>query len=167
MRNVTVVNCTTAGLRLDGAQFGEYANVSLYHNPCRVEDGSTPSGGGGNSNTFYGLKVVGSTVGVLIVANSKFGMGADYFINPSLLENSAAAMAVFGNTWPTDIHWYGGAPEHTGERGGPATVTIDGRLIKHACIYANLARVSLSDVSIAEATVDPFIRAENSSGVIL
>jgi hypothetical protein len=167
MRNVTVANCTTAGLKLDGAQFGEYANVSLYNNFVGLKIYSTPAGGGGNSNTFYGLKVVGSTVGVLIVANSAFGMGGDYFINPSLLENSTAAMAVFGNTWPTDIHWYGGAPEHTGEKKGQRTVTIDGRIVKQASIYANLARVTLSEVSVAEARVTPFIRAENFSEVIL
>jgi hypothetical protein len=167
MRNITVVNCTTAGLRLDGAQFGEFSNVSLYNNFVGLKIYSTPSGGGGNSNTFYGLKVVGSTVGVLIAANSSFGMGANYFINPSLLENSTAAMAVFGKTWPTDIHWYGGAPEHTGEKQGTSAVTIDGRIVKRASIYTNLARISLSEVSIAEASVSPFIRAENSSEAIL
>jgi hypothetical protein len=128
---------------------------------------STPAGGGGNSNTFYGLKVVGSTVGVLIAANSPLGMGANYFINPSLLENSTAAMAVFGNTWSTDIHWYGGAPEHTGEKNGTGPVTIDGRVVKPASIYANLARINLTEVSIAEAKVSPFMRAENLSEVIL
>lgn len=167
MRNVTVVNCTTVGLRLDGVQFGEFSNVSLYNNFAGLKIYSTPAGGGGNSNTFYGLKVVGSTVGVLIAANSTFGMGADYFVNPSLLENSTAAMAVFGDRWPTDIHWYGGAPEHTGEKNATGPVTIDGRVVKPASIYANLARIYLSEVSIAEARIDPFLRAENSSTVIL
>lgn len=167
VRNLTVVNCTTAGLRLDGAQFGEYANVSLYNNFVGLKIYSTPAGGGGNANTFYGLKVVGSTVGVLIVANSVLGMGADYFVNPSLLENSTAAMAVFGNTWPTDVHWYGGAPEHTAEKKAQATVTIDGRVVKQASIYANFAKVTLNEVAIAEASVSPFVRAENSSLITL
>jgi hypothetical protein len=170
LRNVTVVNCSTAGLRLNGAQFGEYSDVSLYNNYVGLKIYSTPEGGGGNSNTFYGLKVVASTVGVLIVANSRFGMGADYFLNPSLLENSTAAMAVFGDTWPTDIHWYGGAPEGTGEKtsqGTVGTVTIDGHAVRPASIYANLARIILNEVSIAEARVTPFIRAENSSSIIL
>jgi len=76
-------------------------------------------------------------------------------------------MAVFGKTWPTDIHWYGGAPEHTGEKNGTGPVTIDGRTVKPASIYANLARINLSEVLIAEASVNPFIRAENSSETIL
>lgn len=167
MRNVTVVNCTSVGIRLDGVQFGEFSNVSLYDNFVGLKIYSTAAGGGGNSNTFYGLKVVGSTVGVLIAANSEFGMGADYFVNPSLLENSAAAMAIFGRKWETDVHWYGGAPEHTGERGGQQTATIDGRFVQHASIYANLARVILNDVFVAEATINPFIRAENHSEVVL
>jgi hypothetical protein len=167
MRNVTVVNCTTVGLRLDGVQFGEFSNVSLFNNFVGLKVYSTPAGGGGNSNTFYGLKVVGSTVGVLIAANSTLGMGADYFVNPSLLENSTAAMAVFGDRWPTDIHWYGGAPEHTGETKGTGPVAIDGRVVKPASIYASLARINLTEVSIAEAKVSPFMRAENFSEVIL
>ena len=94
-------------------------------------------------------------------------MGADYFVNPSLLENSTAAMAVFGNTWPTDVHWYGGAPEHTAEKKAQATVTIDGRVVKQASIYANFAKVTLNEVAIAEASVSPFVRAENSSLITL
>ena len=165
MHNVTVVNCTTAGLRLDGAQFGEYSNVSLYNNFVGLKVYTTLTGGGGNSNTFYGLKAVGNTVGVLIAETSKFGMGADYFVNPSFLSNSVAAMAVFGNVWESDVHWYGGAPEDNG--GGPSTITIDGHLVKRSSIYANHARISLIDTSIAEAKITPFIRAENSSTVVL
>jgi hypothetical protein len=167
MRNITVVNCTSTGMRLDGTQFGEFSNISLYNNFVGLKIYSTAEGGGGNSNSFYGLKVVGSTVGVLIAADSSLGMGADYFFNPSLLENSTAGMAVFGETWPTDIHWYGGAPEHTGENKRTGTITIDGRVVKPASIDANLARISLTEVSIAEASVSPFIRAENSSEIIL
>jgi hypothetical protein len=39
--------------------------------------------------------------------------------------------------------------------------------VKQASIYANLARISLTEVSIAEASVSPFIRVENSSEAIL
>jgi len=39
--------------------------------------------------------------------------------------------------------------------------------VKPASIDANLARISLTEVSIAEASVSPFIRAENSSEIIL
>ena len=123
------------------------------------------AGGGGNSNTFYGLKAVGNTVGVLIAETAKFGMGPDYFINPSLLSNSVAGMAVFGDAWPTDIHRFGGAPEANG--GGPSTVVIDGHVIKQASIYANRARITLTEVSIEEAAINPFIRAENDATVIL
>ena len=165
MHNVTVVNCTTVGLRLDGAQFGEYSNVSLYNNFVGLKIYTTLTGGGGNSNTFYGLKAVGNTVGVLIAETSKYGMGADYFVNPSFLSNSVAAMAVFGNLWENDVHWYGGAPEDNG--GGPSTITIDGHLVKQASIYANHARIDLTETSIAEAKINPFIRAENSSVVVL
>jgi hypothetical protein len=165
MHNVTVVNCTTVGLRLDGAQFGEYSNVSLYNNFVGLKIYTTLASGGGNSNTFYGLKAVGNTVGVLIAETSKFGMGADYFVNPSFLSNSVAAMAVFGNVWENDVHWYGGAPEDNG--GGPSTITIDGHLVKQASIYANHARINLTETSIAEAKIDPFLRAENSSAVVL
>jgi hypothetical protein len=165
MHNVTVVNCTTAGIRLDGAQFGEYSNVSLYNNFVGLKIYTTLTGGGGNSNTFYGLKAVGSTVGVLIAETSKFGMGADYFVNPSFLSNSVAAMAVFGNVWENDVHLYGGAPEDNG--GGPSAITIDGHLVKEASIYANHARITLTEASIAEAKINPFLRAENSSAVIL
>jgi hypothetical protein len=165
MHNVTVVNCTTVGVRLNGAQFGEYSNVSLYNNFVGLKIYTTLAGGGGNSNTFYGLKAVGNTVGVLIAETSKFGMGADYFVNPSFLSNSVAAMAVFGNVWENDVHWYGGAPEDNG--GGPSTITIDGHLVKKASIYANHARITLTETSVAEAKISPFIRAENSSAVVL
>lgn len=165
MHNVTVVNCTTAGMRLEGAQFGEYSNVSLYNNLVGLKIYTTMAGGGGNSNTFYGLKAVGNTVGVLVAETSKFGMGANYFVNPSFLSNSVAAMAVFGNVWENDIHWYGGAPEENG--GGASTITIDGHVVKQASIYANHARIILTETSIAEAKINPFIRAENSSAVLL
>jgi hypothetical protein len=169
LRNVSIVNCTAAGLKLEGAQFGEYSNVSLYRNFVGLKIYSTSTGGGGNSNTFYGLKAVGGTVGVVIAANSGYGMGSDYFVNPSLLDNSTTAMAVFGNKWASDIHWYGGAPEYTAKRGTPetATVNVDGRVVKRATVYANLARVYLTDVEIGEAQVNPFARAENNSDIIL
>ncbi len=164
MRDMTVANCTT-GLWLEGAQFGEYANVSLYHNETGLKLYSTMSGGGGNSNTFYGLKAVGNTVGVLIADIGVFGMGPNYFLNPSLLSNSVAAMAVFGNRVPSEVHWYGGAPEVNGS--GPEAIRIDGRLIKRSTIYANLARITLTEVEIEEAKINPVIRAENSSAITL
>ncbi len=141
------------------------SNVSVYNNLVGFKVYTTLSGGGGNSNTFYGLKAVGNTVGVLIAETSKFGMGADYFVNPSFLSNSVAAMAVFGNVWENDVHWYGGAPEDNGR--GPSTITIDGHLVKQSSIYANHARISLTETSIGEAKINPFIRAENSSTVVL
>ncbi len=165
MRNITVTNCSNSGLRLEGAQFGEYSNVSLYHNQVGLKIYTTVAGGGGNSNTFYGLKAVGNSVGVLIADSAKFGMGPDYFIDPSMLSNSVAAMAVSGNTWPADIHWFGGAPEANG--GGPSAITIDGHLIKQASIYANHARITLTEVTIEEAAVNPFIRGENDSTIVL
>jgi hypothetical protein len=164
LRDVTVSNCTT-GIWLEGAQFGEYANVSLYHNETGMKLYSTPSGGGGNSNTFYGLKAVGNAVGVLVADSGAFGMGPNYFINPSLLSNSVAAMAVFGNKIPSEIHWYGGAPEVNGS--GSEVIRIDGRLIKRSTIYANLARITLTEVEIEEAKITPVIRAENSSAITL
>jgi hypothetical protein len=164
MRDVTVANCTT-GLQLDGAQFGEFSNLSLYRNQAGLKIYTTMNGGGGNSNAFYGLKAVGNTVGVLIAETASFGMGPDYFINPSLLSNSVAAMAVFGNAGPAEVHWYGGAPEVNG--GGAASINIDGHLIKQATLYANLARITLSEVEVAEAKISPVIRAENSSAITL
>ncbi len=164
MRDVTVANCTT-GIRLDGAQFGEYANVSLYHNQAGLKIYTTLKGGGGNSNSFYGLKAVGNTVGILIAETASFGMGPNYFINPSLLSNSVASMAVFGHSRPAEVHWYGGAPEANG--GGPDSITIDGHQIKQASIYASLARLTLNEVEIEEATISPVIRAEDSSAIVV
>ena len=163
MRDVTVANCAT-GIRLDGAQFGEYSNLSLYHNQVGLKIYTT-LGGGGNSNTFYGLKAVGNTVGVLIAETASFGMGPDYFVNPSLLSNSVAAMAVFGHRSPVEVHWYGGAPEVNG--GGPPSIAIDGHIVKQATVYANLARITLNEVEIEEATISPVVRAENSSAITL
>ena len=164
IRDVTVANCTT-GVHLEGAQFGEFSNLSLYHNYVGMKIYSTPAGGGGNSNSFYGLKAVGNTVGVLIADNAAFGMGPNYFINPSLLSNSVAGMAVFGRSGPSEVHWYGGAPEVNG--GGAENVSVDGRVIKQATVYANLARITLSEVEIEEARISPVIRAEHSSEVTL
>jgi hypothetical protein len=74
-------------------------------------------------------------------------------------------MAVFGHAAPAEVHWYGGAPEVNG--GGPPSITIDGHLIPQSTIYANFARLTLTEVEIAEAKISPVVRAENSSSITL
>src|SRR6267142_2076779 len=161
--NVSIKNCTTTDAQFDGAQFSENYNMNLGNVTASAALilHSTNPGGGANSNTFYGLKVWSSAVGILIYADTSIGQGANYFINPSILSSTTTGLCAFGNTFPTDVHWYGGAPEATG--GGPSTVTVNGQVCKKATIYAHLASVQLVDISIADATSNPWAIAENAS----
>jgi hypothetical protein len=164
MRNVSVQSCSTVGLLLDGGQFGEYYNVSLYNNQVGLKIYTVAGAGGGNSNTFYGLRAVHNTVGVLISESTSFGQGPNYFINANLLSNTVAGYAVFGKVGEA-LHIIGGTTEVNG--GGPSTSTIDGRVIKRAAIYSNFAAVYVSQFYVAEATISPWAIIDNKSRLTL
>lgn len=157
----TSIENSTVGMQYDGTQFAESYNMNLFQNTTGLIIHSLNPGGGGNSNTFYGLKTGSNTVGTLIYADTAIGQGANYFINHSCLANSVNCMAAFGNSFQTDVHWYGGAPENNAS--GSATATVNGKVVKKSTFYGNLANLFWTDVSIAEASADPVILLENHS----
>lgn len=161
--NLSIKNCTNIGLDLEGAQFSENYNTNLFNNTTGLVIHSVNPGGGGNSNTFYGLKGGSNSVGILIYADTSIGQGANYFINPSLLSSTTTGLCAFGNTFAVDTHWYGGAPEATG--GGPSTLTVQGKTCKQGTIYGSLADFYMNDLSIADATSDPWSILETSSHI--
>jgi hypothetical protein len=182
IRDTHIVGCSdptsssaapTAGLVLYGTQFGSFDSLHLYGNYVGIKIYSISAGGGGNSNSFRDLNVVGygaadsrSAVGVLQAVLGTFSQGANYFYNFVPLSNSVAGMAVFGaNSSQSTVYVDGGSPEVNG--GGATSVTIDGFTVKRASTYINFAFLFWHNVSIAEATVTPVIQGENYSQINL
>lgn len=178
IRDTTIVDCTdssssssapTAGLVLYGTQFGSFDSLHLYGNYVGIKIYSIGASGGGNSNSFRDLSVVGygagdsrTVVGVMQAVLGSLSQGANYFYNFVPLSNSVAGMAVFGaNSSQSTVYVDGGSPEVNAA--GNNAVTIDGFTVKRASTYVNFAYLFWHNVSIAEATVTPVILGENYS----
>jgi hypothetical protein len=178
IRDTTIVDCTdsssspsspTGGLVLYGTQFGSFDSLHLYGNYVGIKIYSIGASGGGNSNSFRDLSVVGygagdsrTVVGVLQAVLGSLSQGANYFYNFVPLSNSVAGMAVFGaNSSQSTVYVDGGSPEVNAA--GDTSVTIDGFTVKRASTYVNFAYLFWHNVSIAEATVTPVILGENYS----
>jgi len=165
LRDVSTVNCSDAGMHgilYDGAQFVEAYGVQTNSNYVGLKIYSTVAGGGGNSNSFYGLQAVNNVVGVLQAPIGTWPQGQNYFFNPTINGNSLAAFAVFSGT----LHLYGGAPEANAQ-GSIPSATIDGFTVKRATLYANKARVFFTDVEDQDARTNPLYVLESHTTLSL
>jgi hypothetical protein len=164
VRDCEIANCAT-GVRIDGAQFGSFSGVDVWNCTIGWKNYSIAGGGGGNSNTFLDCKAIGCQVGAIFNDFAgNLGMGPNYWINPSFLDNAICAMAVLGDSFVPTIYWEGGAPESNGQ--GAASIIVDGQTILNSTIYSNLGRITLRDVAIQDAQVATFLLAQNNSQVI-
>jgi len=174
LQDLSIANCSDSssgayGLEYYGAQFVEARGVQLNGNYVGLKLYSTASGGGGNSNSFYGLQIAGGTVGVLAGALGTWGQGQNYFFNPTVNGNSLTAFAVFGvpgSAFPQDFHVYGGAPE-ANAGGSASSATIDGFTVYKATLYASNANVFFTDVQDEDATANPLYILQNGSTLSL
>jgi hypothetical protein len=151
------------GFKIYGAQFGSaystkaYAcNVGLYIKP-------TVSGGGSNSWSFYDYQGVGNFIAAVLTNNtSSYPNHSIYFRNPSLLANAGVSFASFNCE---NITMDGGAPEQNNT--SLSSYTFDGLTIPVCSMYVNNTSLNITNFDCAEATVTPFLKAENNSFVSL
>jgi hypothetical protein len=161
----------TGGLVLFGAQFDWFDNLKFYDNYVGLKLYGLAAAGGGQSNHFNNLTVVGagnSTTPLCVLLyeqGSTYSMGPNYFTNFTPQSCSVAAMGIIGAPgWPTITYINGGAPERNG--GGAASVAIDGVTIKQASTYQNHGFLYWTNVQLAEATINPIVFSENKSQAI-
>ena len=161
----------TGGLVLFGAQFDWFDNLKFYDNYVGLKLYGLPAAGGGQSNHFNNLTVVGAgnfTTPVCVLLyeqGSTLSMGPNYFTNFTPQSCSVAAMGIIGSPeWQTITYINGGAPEHDG--GGASSVTIDGVTIKQASTYQNHGFLYWTNVQLEEATINPVVFSENNSQAI-
>lgn len=162
MNRVIVSNCAV-GYDLFQTQFCSFYSIMAYQ--CGVglylRSGST---GGANSNSFYDLRCVYGSVGVIVsgVAGPSFPQHSNYFRNPSLLTNSVCQFAAFGSSASnlSDVTIDGSANEASG--GGPATYTYDSLVVKQASIYSSSASMNFMNSNLGEPA-DPCIILNSGS----
>ena len=180
IRDVNFVRCLdttstatapTGGLVLVGAQFDWFDNLKFYDNYVGLKLYGLPVAGGGQSNHFNNLTVVGagnSTTPVCVLLyeqGSSLSMGPNYFTNFTPQSCTVAGMGIIGSpAWQTITYINGGAPEHNG--GGAASVTIDGVTVKQASTYQNHGFLYWTNVQMEEATINPIVFSENNSQAI-
>ncbi|HEV7967467.1 MAG TPA: hypothetical protein VGP19_07850 [Candidatus Acidoferrales bacterium] len=167
----STASAPTGGLVLFGAQFDWFDNLKFYNNYVGLKLYGLPAAGGGQSNHFNNLTVVGagnSTTPVCVLLyeqGSTYSMGPNYFTNFTPQSCSVAAMGIIGSpAYQTITYINGGAPEVNG--GGAASVTIDGVTIKQASTYQNHGFLYWTNVQLAEAKINPIVFSENNSQAI-
>jgi hypothetical protein len=141
-------------------------NVVLLNNTVGMKLYGDAVNGGGNANSFYGIRFQGNTVGCMIVTNG-LALHNNQLYGGTFQGNTVCGLYTLGFSAGNPVSGLYISGAHFEANGsGAATVVIDGHTVKKSDCHFVQTKVTLANLEIA-STLNPSIIAETGSVVTL
>lgn len=150
------------GFHLYGAMEHLLSGCTAIGNGVGFRLTQSPTGGGGNSNTFVRCAAQSNAVGFFCRRDSPFPFQNNAFVSCISQSNSVCGVAVIGGTGfvLSNHHLEGNAT-------ATAPLVVDGATVDVCSVLADGAGLALRDTEVGEATTPTGICARNGARVIL